>query len=378
CRVREEFIRNFTCQSKCVYSWYVVVLIASYKPLFFEEANFLKIKWKGLVTIADSHIIRKPPWRVLFFGTDNFSLPSLKMLYREVKIGRLIKRLGVVTSLKSTKNPVRDFADLHELSMFDWPLYIFSGDFDIGFVASFGHLIPERIIGSFPLGMLNVHASLLPRWRGAAPIIYAILNGDTETGVTIMQVEPHKFDIGNIVAQESCPINLTDTGPELKAHLAEIGANLLFKTLEKLPSCVLDSVPQPASGITYAPRVKPSLAHVDWENMSSIQVFNLYRALVGLYPLSTTWHGMHIKLLEPVLLDKTLDISERTSNSWLLSSPGCVELDRSGRILRVLCADNKWIGFQVVRIQGRKPMSAQDFHNGFISKRSATEWIFRG
>lgn len=345
------------------------MVIKSYK-----SSCFLR---KGFITIPNSHIIRKPPWRVLFFGTDDFSMPTLKMLFREVKDGRLIKKLGVVTSLKANKNPVRDFADFHELSMFGWPFYTSLGDFDIGFVASFGHLIPEHIIGGFPLGMLNVHASLLPRWRGAAPIIYAILNGDTETGVTIMQVKPHRFDIGNIVAQECCPIYPTDTGPELKSRLAEIGANLLFDTLEKLPNCLLDAVPQPTSGITYAPRINPSLANVDWQNMTSVQIFNLHRALVGLHQLSTSWHGLAIKLFEPVLLDKMLDPSERTSNSWLLNSPGCVELDRSGHILRVLCADNKWIGFQMVRIQGRKPMTARDFYNGFISKRSATEWMFK-
>ena len=126
-----------------------------------------------------------------------------------------------------------------------------------------------------------------------------------------------------------------------------------------------------------APRVNSSLANVNWQSMSSIQVFNLHRALVGLYPLSTSWHGLPIKLLEPVLLDEILDIPERTSNSWLLNSPGYVEFDRSGHFLRVLCADNKWIGFRVVRIQGKKPMTAHDFYNGFISKRSATEWIFK-
>ena len=126
-----------------------------------------------------------------------------------------------------------------------------------------------------------------------------------------------------------------------------------------------------------APRINSSLANVDWQKMSSIQVFNLHRALVGLYSLSTSWHGLSIKLLEPVLLDDKLSVSERTSNSWLLNSPGCIELDHSERILRVLCADNKWIGFKMVKIQGRKSMTAQDFYNGFISKRSATEWMFK-
>ncbi|PSN58275.1 hypothetical protein C0J52_00118 [Blattella germanica] len=332
---------------------------------------------RTFVTFPNVNIIRKPPWRVLFFGTDEFSLPSLKMLYREVQEGRLIKRLGIVTSLKSKRNPVREFADYNELSMFGWPIYVLPGDFDVGFVASFGHLIPEQVIGSFPLGMLNVHASLLPRWRGAAPIIYAILNGDTETGVTIMEVKPHKFDIGDIVCQERCPIYPTDTGPVLKSRLAEIGANLLFNALEQLPDCLERSIPQPDAGITYAPRIESSLAQVAWNEMTAIQVFNLHRALVSLYPLATTWHGLPIKLLEPVLLDRTLAASERSSNSWLLNLPGCVELDRAGRVLRVLCADSTWIGFRNIRIQGRKPMTAHDFYNGFISKRSATEWIFK-
>ncbi|XP_021923687.1 methionyl-tRNA formyltransferase, mitochondrial isoform X2 [Zootermopsis nevadensis] len=100
-------------------------------------------------------------------------------------------------------------------------------------------------------GMLNVHASLLPRWRGAAPIIYAILNGDSETGVTIMQIKPRKFDIGNIVLQERCPIAPTDTAPVLKERLAELGSKLLQETLKDLPRCLHESVPQPESGVTY-------------------------------------------------------------------------------------------------------------------------------
>ncbi|XP_069690111.1 methionyl-tRNA formyltransferase, mitochondrial [Periplaneta americana] len=331
---------------------------------------------RGLTTLSENARFWKPPWRVLFFGTDDFSIPSLSMLYKELEKDKLIRRLAVVTSLKAKKNPVRDFAIANELTVFRWPYHPIPGEYDIGLVASFGHLIPERVIESFPLGMLNVHASLLPRWRGAAPIIYAILNGDTETGITIMQVEPRRFDIGKIVSQETCPISPVDTAVTVRARLADMGSQLLHSALQDLPHCLYKSVPQPESGITYAPRVTSALSLVDWKNMDAETVYNLYRALAGLYSLRTSWHGMMVKLFEPSLELEVCDREQRTSNSWLLNTAGCVELDPTGNYLRVLCANKQWIGFRAIGVPGKKRMSPQDFYNGYISKHSAVEWIF--
>jgi len=107
--------------------------------------------------------------------------------------------LGVVTSFKSPANCVRSYAEKEKLPLQKWPIEPSEcSKYDLGVVVSFGHLIPASIINGFPNGMINVHASLLPKWRGAAPIIYAIMKGDARTGVSIMKIEPHRFDIGAV------------------------------------------------------------------------------------------------------------------------------------------------------------------------------------
>ncbi|XP_063216946.1 methionyl-tRNA formyltransferase, mitochondrial isoform X3 [Bacillus rossius redtenbacheri] len=193
---------------------------------------------------------RTAPWRILFYGSDDFSEASLKILYEELRTG-IVSRLDVVTSLNSKRNPVRSFAMQHKLAIYGWPYSTIEEEYDVGVVVSFGHLIPERDIASFPLGMLNVHASLLPRWRGAAPIIHALMHGDAVTGVSIMRIKPNKFDIGDIVKQESCHIHRDETLPQLYGRLAALGAKVLVECLHDLPHCLTKAVPQPHGNSTY-------------------------------------------------------------------------------------------------------------------------------
>lgn len=134
-----------------------------------------------------------------------------------------------MTSFKAYGNPIKKFANQNSLKCFGWPITDFDvkeNHYDLGVVVSFGHLIPESIIKAFPLlvlcritstkfklkfvyyrGMINVHASLLPKWRGASPIIYSILNDDPVTGVSIMKIEPKKFDIGEVISILICVHN---------------------------------------------------------------------------------------------------------------------------------------------------------------------------
>jgi len=125
-----------------------------------------------------------------------------------------------------------------------------------------------------------------------------------------------------------------------------------------------------------APRVTSSLAVVNWQEMEAVKVYNLHRALTGMYALTTTWHGLTIKLLEPSLQIGTCEQDHWTNNSRVLNAPGCVKLDHTGSFLCVLCADNQWIGFRAISVPCKKPMSPHDFYNGYISKRSVTERTF--
>jgi methionyl-tRNA formyltransferase len=125
-----------------------------------------------------------------------------------------------------------------------------------------------------------------------------------------------------------------------------------------------------------APRVTSSLAAIKWQDIEAREVYNLHRALTGLYSLTTTWHGLPIKLLEPSLETGTCKQEQQTRNSGLLKRPGRVEFDHKGYFLHVLCADSKWVSFRAIVVPGKKPMSPQDFYNGYMSKRSVIEWTF--
>ncbi|XP_037943609.1 methionyl-tRNA formyltransferase, mitochondrial-like [Teleopsis dalmanni] len=186
-----------------------------YKNCKEDTRNLLQYPKRFLATDV------KKGLNVLFFGTDNFSLPSLKILHKNSSTD-IINQLGTVTSFKNPANCVRLFASQQNIALHRWPVEAeLCHNYDLGVVVSFGHLIPQKLIESFPLGMINVHASLLPRWRGAAPIIYAIMNGDQKTGVSIMKIEPKHFDIGDILAQRE--INIRPN-----VYMSELYVELIF------------------------------------------------------------------------------------------------------------------------------------------------------
>ncbi|XP_066993361.1 methionyl-tRNA formyltransferase, mitochondrial isoform X3 [Anabrus simplex] len=246
------------------------------------------------------------------------------------------------------------------------------GEFDIGIVVSFGHLIPENLIATFPLGMLNVHASLLPRWRGAAPIIHCIRNGDVETGVTVMQIQPHKFDIGGIVCQSRYHLSPHDDLPSVTKGLGQLGAQLLIECLQDLPHCLNEISAQPSQGVTYAPRVTAALSVVNWKGLSANEVYNLYRALVGVFPLSTKWHELTVKLYKASLSAHSKGIEKK----YVSCRAGYVVYDWHSKLLVVKCCDGQWIGFRNVSVPRKKMMTPADFYNGYISKQTEEEWYF--
>ncbi|KAB0790244.1 hypothetical protein PPYR_15420 [Photinus pyralis] len=312
----------------------------------------------------------KPPWKVIFYGTDEFSVESLKVLCKEYRHGSLLSNLEVVTSPKAKKNPIEVYSQQEKLLVHKYPVdEIKCGNFDIGIVVSFGHLIPANIIKSFNLGMLNVHASLLPRWRGAAPVIYAMANGDQETGITIMKIKPNKFDIGEIVRQVRVKILPDDRLPDLLNRLAQAGAFALVSTLREMPSCLNCAKPQSNEGVTYAPKIDQKMAVVLWDSLSARSVINLDRALTGVYPLMTTFCDTQIKLY---------NISQSQQLPLInFVRPGLIRYCKQSKSLEIQCSDGNWIMVTHVGVPGRRMMSAADFNNGFLSKVSENFRICR-
>lgn len=237
--------------------------------------------------------------------------------------------------------------------------------------------------------MLNIHASLLPKWRGAAPIVYALANGDTETGVTVMRIKPNRFDIGEIVLQSKVPIQPTLKQPDLYKTLGELGAKCLLSTLQQLPEFLKQARPQQDVGVSFgkkwilkffnidksyflAPKLTPEFAVIHWSKMTASQIFNLDRAVTGILQPTCFWKNIPIKLYEiqeygdDSILNKVIDDFH----------PGYVEYNKHLKKLIVLCASKSYITVEKIGVHGKKIMTARDFYNGFLTKVLPTERYF--
>lgn len=299
----------------------------------------------------------KPPWKLLFFGTDTFSVESLRVLSsNRSSSDSLLQCLEVVTLPGDV--PVKTFAQQHSLPVHMWPPDISHGQFDVGVVVSFGCLIPEKLINKFPLGILNVHPSLLPRWRGPAPIAHTIKAGDEVTGVTVMQIRPHRFDVGPILSQETFHIQEKFTSDELSEILAAKGAQMLVDTLKTLYEKIENKVEQRTTGATLAPKIDKSMSWLDWEEHTTDNIDCLYRAIGSQIPLRTQFMGKTIKLLDYVGRCHNVVPDES-----VLFPPGSVMFSKKSNTLSVCCKDG-WVGFKSVML--KKRLTAADFYNGHL------------
>ncbi|MEM9139224.1 MAG: methionyl-tRNA formyltransferase, partial [Pseudomonadota bacterium] len=170
---------------------------------------------------------------------------------------------------------------------------------DAGIVVAYGQILPQAALDAPALGCVNVHASLLPRWRGAAPIQRAIMAGDAQTGVGIMQMDAG-LDTGPVLAEAKTPIGPADTAGTVHDRLAGLGAALMVETLAKLPG--LAPVPQPLDGVTYAAKIDKAEARIDWSRPAA----EVDRQIRGLAPFPGAWceiGGARVKLLLSRLAD---------------------------------------------------------------------------
>jgi methionyl-tRNA formyltransferase len=230
------------------------------------------------------------PLRVLFFGTPAFAVPTLEALL----VSPDATVVGVVTQPDKPRgrgqhvsaSPVKARAESAGLPVLQ-PTKLASGDFldaarafepDLGVVAAYGRLLPEVVLALPRLGLINVHASLLPRWRGASPIERAIIEGDRETGVTIMRVVK-ALDAGAMIAVARTPIDPDETGEALEGRLSEIGGSLLVSTLPSLAAGTAREVPQDEALVTLAPRIAKTDGQIDWDAPARA-VHDTVRALV--------------------------------------------------------------------------------------------------
>jgi len=222
-------------------------------------------------------------------------------------------------------------------------------DLDLMIVAAYGVLLPETILNAPKYGCINVHTSLLPRWRGAAPIQRAIQAGDDETGITIMQMDSG-LDTGSILLQKKCPINATDTTASLQNKLASLGSDCVLEVLETLIAGNLNPVKQDESQACYAEKITKSEARIDWSE-SAINIDRTIRAFNPAPICHTQLRGLTLRIWQALILE-----SESTSPAGQIvhASKAGIDVATGHGVLRIL----------QIQPQGKRAMSAADFLNG--------------
>jgi methionyl-tRNA formyltransferase len=298
--------------------------------------------------------------RIAFAGTPAFALPALRALLasQHTVVGVLTqpdRPAGRGQQLRAS--PVKLLAREASLEL-DQPANLKTPESraelarwrpDLLVVVAYGLILPAPVLALPRLGCVNIHGSLLPRWRGAAPIQRAILAGDAETGVTIMQLDAG-LDTGPILLERMRPIGTHDTAGDLHDALAELGAGALLEALDGLAAGTLKARPQPQTGITHAAKLDKSEARLDW-SASAIQLDAQVRAFNPWPIAETSFAGEQLRVLRARISEShTTDVA-----------PGTL-LGLADDGLRVACGDGV-LAVRELQRAGKRPVSARDFAN---------------
>lgn len=301
--------------------------------------------------------------RIVYFGTPDFAVPTLERL---VEAGCPVA--AVVTQpdkprgrgQKPSPGPVKAFAASRGLPVLQ-PERLRDEAFlsgiaemapDLGVVAAYGKILPQALLDIPRLGMVNVHASLLPRWRGASPVHRAVMAGDPETGVSIMRVV-RELDAGAVFSVARRPIGQDETSEDVERDLAAIGARLLVATLPAIAAGDAPPVPQDEGGVSYAPRLTKEEGLIAWDAPAEA----LHNQVRGLHP----WPHAYTFLDEArvILLRSALP----PGTERVAGSPGEVVAVSSDEIV-VAAGDGRPLLLRQLQLEGRRPLSARDFAAG--------------
>lgn len=317
----------------------------------------------------------RQPLRITFMGTPDFAVPSLRALAEASDVANVT---AVYTQpdrpagrgQKLTKPPIKILAE--ELGI---PVYQPENVNDPSEKQKFAHQMPElvvvaayaqflsqAILNTPRLGCINVHSSLLPKYRGAAPIQYAIWNGDRESGVTIMKLV-QKMDAGNILSQRSVPIGLGMTADELHDELSIVGAKLLVETVRALQENRSEERVQDESLVTYAKLIKKSDGAIDWTK-SGEEIQRQVRALCS-------WPGTFSRSTRGVIKVHSVRFYKEVQGAPNGATPGDTFIPPSNSHLWVRCSDG-WLDLLEIQLEGKKKMRASELLNGLRG-----EWNFQ-
>ncbi|WP_304985853.1 methionyl-tRNA formyltransferase [Coxiella-like endosymbiont] len=308
---------------------------------------------------------------VIFAGTPQFAVPTLRALIKSKN-----QVIAVYTQpdrpagrgRKMTESSVKTLALSQEITVRQPPSLrgeeeqkIIALKADIIVVVAYGLLLPRSVLGAHKLGGINVHASLLPRWRGAAPIQHAILAGDQETGVTIMQMD-EGLDTGDILTQKSCPIGEEDTAGDLYERLFSLGADLLIETLDKIESRIIYAKKQDSSRATYALKIQKKDAELNWHQPA----VNLARQVRAFNPTPITFtYFKH----QPIRIWQAEVLAGKTQ----LRAGSLIRLDKNR--LDVATGDGV-LRLHQLQLPGKRIQSARDFINAYRKELIPGETIW--
>ncbi|KAI0985282.1 hypothetical protein GJ496_005316 [Pomphorhynchus laevis] len=327
-----------------------------------------------------------PKTSVVFFGSDHFSLIILSKIQEYV--GSLVRSLNVVTTERKRRKlrsgPIVDHCVQSNLEHYIWTNDTISCDifrnrsFDIGILASFGHMIPKTVIDSFNYGIINIHASLLPKWKGPAPLFHTILNGDHIAGVSFISIVPYRYDCGFIhrTLQTQIDPELIDV-IQLRDKLGNLASTAIedllvnFKSIKHLENQRNEN--QVTSTELYAPKIRSQNLYVNWLSSSVEQVYRQYRAFYSVFTLKTMMNGKIVGLRSMINPSLTAACNARDADGDpIISVPGTPLFSPYFGALGIRCK-NGWALFR--NVDCKHPMSAFDFARGYLN-RSRPRWVF--
>ena len=300
--------------------------------------------------------------KIIYFGTPAFAVPGLEALLSSphqvvALVSQPDKPKGRGHKLQPTATKL--VAETRGIPVLQ-PTRLKSGEFlnqirgfapDLGVVAAYGRLLPDALLAIPRLGMINIHASLLPAYRGAAPVHRAVINGDAETGVSIMQVVT-ALDAGPVFATAARPIGPDETTPEVEHDLARIGAALMVQVVDDLDAGRAHSTPQDDSRATLAPRIEKHEGAIEW-TLPAAAIHNRVRGLQPWPLVSAMIDGKRLAIHRTAVTDVE---TKEAGGTVLRAERGDLQVAAGdGRVLRIL----------VLQAEGKRPMEAREFLNGY-------------
>jgi methionyl-tRNA formyltransferase len=307
--------------------------------------------------------------RIAFCGTPQFSVPTLKHLLAQSDF----EIVGVIMQPDRPRgrgqelsfSPVKNVALAAKLAVHQ-PEKIRSAESeellqklspDCVVIIAYGQIIPARLLTIPKLGWINLHASLLPKYRGAAPINWAIVNGEIRTGATTMRIDAG-MDTGEMLLQREIEIGAKETAPELAARLSEVGAPLMAETLRGLAGGTITSKAQNHAEASYAPMLKKEDGRIDWKR-PAIEIYNRMRGFAPWPGAYTTFRGQGCHVWgEPVSKERGASLPTGAGGA----APGTLFGEKNE--LLAWCGNATVLCVQLVQVEGRKAVKGSDFANG--------------